>query len=183
MKNCKNCAKELKQREDEKNRDYKFRVFCNRSCSSSYNNKIKPKRKQQPERRIRYCTICNDSFSSKAKRKFCNNCVRTGRLISRGNNASPMGERTKGELFGSRKNWQSARTSIRRHAELICAGKNYVCEVCGYSKHVEICHIKPVKDFENTATLNEINSIDNLVLLCPNHHWELDNSMLALKTE
>lgn len=46
---------------------------------------------------------------------------------------------------------------------------------CGYDKHVEVCHIKAIKDFDIDAPINEINSIDNLELLCPNCHWEKDN--------
>jgi len=35
---------------------------------------------------------------------------------------------------------------------------------------VEIAHIKAVSEFGDSATLKEINHIDNLVGLCPNHH-------------
>lgn len=44
------------------------------------------------------------------------------------------------------------------------------CAICGYDKHVEIAHIKPVSDFADSCTIAEINSIDNLIALCPNHH-------------
>ena len=44
------------------------------------------------------------------------------------------------------------------------------CAICGYDKHVEIAHIKPVSDFTDSCTIAEINSIDNLIALCPNHH-------------
>lgn len=60
------------------------------------------------------------------------------------------------------------------------SGKPYCCAICGYSTHIEIAHIKAVSDFEDSATIAEINSIDNLIALCPNHHWEYDNGILKL---
>ena len=54
------------------------------------------------------------------------------------------------------------------------------CAVCGYKTYVEVCHIKPIKEFEKTAKIKEINSKDNLVYLCPNHHKELDLGLIKL---
>ncbi len=54
------------------------------------------------------------------------------------------------------------------------------CAVCGYDKHVEICHRKSVSDFPNTALIAEINAIENLSALCRNHHWELEHGLLKL---
>jgi predicted restriction endonuclease len=60
------------------------------------------------------------------------------------------------------------------------SAKPLTCAVCGYSRYIEICHVKPVKDFPDEAMLTEINSPDNLIALCPTHHWELDNGLLKL---
>jgi 5-methylcytosine-specific restriction endonuclease McrA len=49
------------------------------------------------------------------------------------------------------------------------------CNNCGYDKHVEICHIKPISEFDVNTKIKEVNSPDNLVQLCPNCHWEFDN--------
>ena len=89
---------------------------------------------------------------------------------------------TKGELFNTRANYQSARSSIRKHAQQIFenSDKEKCCAICGYDKHYEIAHIKPVSDFEDDALITEINSIDNLIALCPNHHWEVDNGLLNI---
>lgn len=54
------------------------------------------------------------------------------------------------------------------------------CANCGYAKHVEICHKKPIKSFPVTATVAEINDISNIVALCPNCHWEFDNNCLRV---
>ena len=94
----------------------------------------------------------------------------------------PVSSKTKGELFSCRKNWQSARTSIRKDAQKVFeqSGKPYRCAICGYDKHIEIAHIKAVSEFDDSALLTEINHPDNLIALCPNHHWEFDNNLLKL---
>lgn len=91
-------------------------------------------------------------------------------------------KKTKGELLSERKNYQSYRSSIRKFAENVYknSGKQCQCAICGYDKHIEIAHIKAVSDFSDSSTIEEINSIDNLIALCPNHHWEYDNGILML---
>ena len=54
---------------------------------------------------------------------------------------------------------------------------NGSCKVCGYSKHVELHHIIPLSKIGDDVTLGEANSLDNLVALCPTHHWEADHNM------
>jgi 5-methylcytosine-specific restriction endonuclease McrA len=56
------------------------------------------------------------------------------------------------------------------------AMKHYkrICQACGYSKHVEVCHLKPLSSFD-LDTESSFNDDSNLLLLCPNCHWELDN--------
>lgn len=55
-----------------------------------------------------------------------------------------------------------------------------VCKICNYSTHVEVHHIKPISSFPDETPIGEVNSIDNLVYLCPTHHWEADNGLLSL---
>lgn len=95
---------------------------------------------------------------------------------------SPILSKTKEELLKDRKNYQSYRSAIRKLAEAAYKNSNKPCEcyICKYNKHIEIAHIKAVSEFDNSATIAEINSIDNLVALCPNHHWEYDHGMIKL---
>lgn len=53
--------------------------------------------------------------------------------------------------------------------------KNGTCARCGWRYHVEVCHIKPIGAHEETDTVGYVNRMDNIILLCPNCHWLLDN--------
>lgn len=55
------------------------------------------------------------------------------------------------------------------------------CQNCLYHKHIEVCHIKPVRDFPPETLLSEINRAENLIGLCPNCHWEFDHGHLSLE--
>jgi hypothetical protein len=57
-------------------------------------------------------------------------------------------------------------------------GRPNSCLICGYTKHVDICHVKDIKDFDPNTELSEVNHPNNLVALCKNHHWEFDNDLL-----
>jgi hypothetical protein len=52
------------------------------------------------------------------------------------------------------------------------------CQNCGYEKHVELCHKKRITSFSDDTLIGIINSPDNLLVLCPNCHWEYDNGLL-----
>lgn len=125
------------------------------------------------------------------RRKFCNRQCKgkyiTSRTLTKEKKPKVIKEpitpnKTKGELFSERKNWQSARSDIQKLARktYISSGKPMKCFVCGYTRHVQVCHKKAVSDFDDKALIKEINDIDNLVALCPNHHWEFDKKILKL---
>ena len=62
------------------------------------------------------------------------------------------------------------------HVLYINSNKPKQCIVCNYDKHYEVAHIKSVSDFDDGSLISEINNQDNLIALCPNHHWEYDNT-------
>lgn len=73
----------------------------------------------------------------------------------------------------------SAFSLVRLRARAVGRKQGWAaCAMCGYDKHFEICHIKSIADFSETALLSEINNIGNLIPLCPNHHWELDHGLI-----
>lgn len=61
------------------------------------------------------------------------------------------------------------------------SGLPQCCILCGYSKHIDVCHIKDISSFTNESLISEINDLNNLVALCKNHHWEFDHDHLDEK--
>lgn len=53
------------------------------------------------------------------------------------------------------------------------------CVICGYDKHVEVHHKKSCNTYEDDTLLSVVNDLDNIVYLCPNHHFEADNNMIV----
>lgn len=178
---CENCGSVIRVGDGDRVYDVRKKRFCNRSCAASFNNRKHPKRLA---RETCVCEDCGDVVVLKpqrgggyVQRRFCDTCAKARRI-----GGKPIGLRTKGEVFSGSKNWISARSSIRKDAWRVFegSGAERVCEVCGYSLHVDVCHIKPVSDFGDSALVSEVNDILNLIALCPNHHWEYDNGHLDL---
>ena len=154
MAKCKNCGKSTSNPN-----------FCSRSCSAKTTNKI-PKRKKK----VSYCISCGIETLF-FRRKYCNQCNPMNRDWS---------TITYGEATEKRKYQKNSR--IRNLARKVYkqSDKPQCCLVCNYTSHFEVCHIKAIASFPDTATISEINNIDNLIALCPNHHWELDHNNLVL---
>jgi len=192
-KHCKNCSKIIKIKEREKVSQVRKKIFCDHSCAAIFNQKGKPS-KNRGNLKIKEstCNYCGGKFiksrtknGSISKSKYCETCKthkHNNVQRSKETRTSNIELITKEELFNSRKNWQSARSTIRKHAWKIFkqSGKELKCKICEYTIYVEVCHIKDVKDFLGNTKIIEINSISNLVPLCPNHHWEFDNGLLKL---
>lgn len=108
----------------------------------------------------------------------CGNIIQHDSVMCRKCNGRARTERAKQQTLADIKTRSGSHYSslIRQHARKV--GLFESCDVCGYDKHVEVCHVKPIASFLDDATLNEINAPENLRGLCPNHHWELDNGML-----
>lgn len=123
-----------------------------------------------------------NGLSGNVKKAIIFRCSMLGVEIHLKTDESAILTKTKGELFEERKNWQSARSSIQADAKKTfeAFNPNPKCKICGYSNHVEVAHIKSVSEFDDSATIGEINSINNLIGLCPNHHWEFDNGILKI---
>jgi hypothetical protein len=163
--------------------------FCNKQCAAKYNNSDKPKRKKATEKwggchrcgiEILYTQRTDKGYW---KREYCSDC----RLLvsAEKRNTVVIARLTKRGLLERRGDWTSANIAIRVGAQRAYAksGKPYICHECGYSLHVEICHIRDVADFPETALISEINDPENLVALCPNHHWEFDSGLLELSED
>ncbi|MBI4673561.1 MAG: HNH endonuclease [Chloroflexi bacterium] len=142
--------------------------FCSSSCAAIYNNQHFPKRKKQKREWI--CVQCGNPTTE--RRKYCDGC-------------SPdyfkWMERTIGELSrdGSYQMYRTVRALARRIYN--DSGRPLACAICGYSDHIEICHIKAISSFDKKTRIREVNRLENLVALCPNHHWEFDRGRIDLE--
>lgn len=135
--------------------------FCSRSCSASFSNRASPKRKL-----TRTCSKCTGKVKS-YRHSLCEEHWQDYK-------ANKLDNRTLGEVIYKQHHKSSAFALVRASAR--AKYKKIPCENCGYEKHTEVCHIKPIADFHTDTLLSEINSLDNLIRLCPNCHWEMDNS-------
>lgn len=156
---CKYCNASILANESTRLAETKVKQFCNRSCAAKLNNKLVGDRHPLKEY---FCKKCQISIGFKVKNKrLCGQCKRGSVL-----------DFTKGEV---------GRTTIQKHARSVTANRKQICINCNYTKVVETCHIKGVAEFTKETKLSIINHQDNLILLCPNCHWEFDHNLLDKK--
>jgi predicted restriction endonuclease len=139
--------------------------FCSQSCAAVFNNKRR-------EKKQRKCNLCNRLLSLKGRSRRCRVCFKSHYL-------KLFGERT----LGSFKSTQARHRyqKIRSHAHRVADQGGLVKRCfCGYEKHVELAHKIAIGSFSKDSKISEVNSADNLIYLCPNHHWELDSGSLVL---
>jgi len=163
-RSCEECGKLY-------NPTYIRQRFCCKSCS---NAKCKRRAKK-----VSYCyrEECNNELDHYTN-KFCKSCRESGYSKARTVNGKPIIDCTLLEASLARIGGANAYDSIRAHARSILryrinAGAG--CEECGWSRHVQVCHIKSIKSFSENALVSEINHLNNLKLLCPNCHWLFDH--------
>lgn len=142
--------------------------FCSRSCSAKNSNSVSPRRIK-----TKVCAFKDCEITILSSRKYCTDHK----------NKFYLKFKTMGELRESAKGVQVnsyARGLAREWARknLDCSG----CWYCGYSTHVEVCHIKDVALFSDETYVSETYE-NNVIILCRNHHWEYDNGYLAWEPE
>lgn len=143
--------------------------FCSRSCSAQYTNKQRGKDSyRQPEGSCRTCGV-----GIITRKTWCDACQPATKKKTLGE----YRERT--SVQGKHPSW------VHSHVRQFCRSWNKdlitkPCANCGYDKHVELCHIKAVSSFPDSALLEEVNHPDNVIQLCRNCHWEFDNGILNL---
>lgn len=160
---CPNCLKETKNPK-----------FCSQKCAAIYNNKNgKIGRKRIIHTSI--CARCNSITSS--RRLLCDFCRK--QIKTNDNTFKNADQVTKKDV--SSKNTQKY-DRIRKASRVLAKDNGLLkkCYICGYDKHVECCHKKPISSFSNDTLISVINNVNNLVGLCRNHHWELDHNLLVL---
>jgi len=143
----------------------KQKKFCNQSCAAKYNNTLSTSPRNKPK--IRLCVSCGEVFTRTDGHTSNTRCPDCGSV-----RLSVLPSKTKSECRIE---------EIRRHARItLFKAKPRSCQVCGYSFHVDACHINPIRLFPATALVSEINALPNLAALCKNHHDELDKGAITL---
>ena len=122
------------------------------------------------------CKKCGKK-RKKTTSDICRNCYNKGRTERILNDTTPIKE-TFYEC-GRRNRYNN----VRHHATRLISSLNLKedCVCCGFSKGVQICHIKPISSFDESTAMNIVNSLDNLILLCPNCHWLFDHGHDSLE--
>lgn len=153
MNNCLHCGAETANAK-----------YCSRSCANRVNGHLFPSR----QRLARSCKHCGTALLT--RRTTCDAC-----------NPGFVDWRTVQLQQLKAKALQQYAAQIRSLAREVYRKSNRpkACAVCGYHTHFEVCHVRPISDFLPTDYVADVNQLDNLVALCPNHHWEFDHGLLA----
>lgn len=153
--------------------------FCSRACSARVTNKTHPRR----TKKSRICTKCHSKFTPAPKSKPVRMCEPCSKVY----------------WVGTMKAWETKTIEhfIQKEPRHPTWAYSYIreltrrrykderakpCQKCGYDKHVEVCHIKPLTEFPVTATLEESCGPSNVMFLCPNCHWEFDHALSSCAT-
>ena len=132
--------------------------FCSRSCAAKVTNREKPKRVAK----VRNCLRCGCQVPK--GRTACDDCL------------TPQ-DMTLEEAIYTKHHPSSAFALVRSRARSVVKDWEKICAHCGYPKHVEVCHIKAISEYPLETKLSVINDPSNLLLLCPNCHWEFDHAL------
>ena len=138
--------------------------FCSNSCSAKFNN---------PLRKIKsVCPECKERKDYKSK--LCRKCT----------NVKEFNRVQSSKIFdyiqsgNARIKFSSIRSWAIKAADKYELPKK--CSYCSFDIYTEVCHIKPISTFSETSLMGEVNSKDNLIRLCPNHHIMFDRNLLTL---
>lgn len=134
--------------------------FCSKSCAALFNNNRPDVNRRKPEGSCRDC-----GKNIRSSRSYCTDCrARKQDLLVIGAESSNSGKNP------------YVRTQARRL--YIITKRPLSCALCSYSVHVDICHVKDVRSYPVGTPYSVVNSQENLIALCKNHHWEFDHDIL-----
>lgn len=176
---CKTCGKEKEITLGEYNKNKNKNFFCNNSCSAIYNNNLRSEKSSiKWEHKNKGYNTCPECGGRKFyTSELCQKCSNKKKRL--------VGEKTLGYYIDGEKYLTTKCNDIRRDARKAIEEFN-IEKVCAYCKNhefdeiLEVHHIKGILEHDSTTLIKEINSIDNLVWLCPNHHKMLEKGLITL---
>lgn len=129
------------------------------------------------EKNRKDCPSCGNKIYYRSK--TCRNCFKKNKDSEKIKNMT-LGEfRNKNKIKGRHHSWVYVEVRAFARSWNKSLRKN-PCQNCGYKKHVELCHIIPLSSFGDDIKLREVNNLSNILVLCPNCHWEFDNGFLQI---
>ena len=142
---------------------------CARSTISYHIGK--PRSEKEKEKQINPKKICCCGNVKDHNANICRKCFNEKELKKSLNKTLEEYTHSQG-----RQKW----SQVRKIAHKVMRYHNITkkCAICGFDIVVELCHIKAIKDFKPSDKMSEVNSKDNLIYLCPNHHAMLDKKLL-----
>ena len=154
MNNCLHCGTETANPK-----------YCSRSHAAIHTNQQAPKR-----RLTRKCAECDTLISG--DRQLC---------ATHGKRKADYRLLTVAQLKAKDaiKHPSYYRGYLNRITRVLNAHRPRTCQACGYDKHVEYCHIRPIKSFDGSTAVQVVSGPDNILILCPNCHWEYDHDLLT----
>ena len=147
--------------------------FCSRSCSATFNNKKFPRLRMKPLKRTvkKYskCNRCGVELNYQKRRMLCSDCKDMSK------------DQTLAQVAYDKHHKSSCWALVRSRARGVMKDKHRICSNCGYDKHVEVAHKRSISEFDLNTLISDVNNEDNLILLCPNCHWEFDHNIIKIQ--
>lgn len=145
------------------------------------------------------CQYCGKAILPKREEKL--NAVKVRRFCNRSCSASYNNKILRGHTLKKEKPKKKKKYGVNENVEIsslygkgsskyaLVRGKarskmNFYkvekkCVVCGYDKRVELHHKTPCREYPDDTLLSVVNDLDNIVYLCPNHHFEADHNLIC----
>jgi hypothetical protein len=127
---------------------------------------------------IHKCSKCNVEISKSSKHSRCINCYRDdirNNLIQK--------DETIGQFKYKNSKNPNHFVKIRQHARRIAEIHGLLdngCSICSFP-FVDVCHIKPIKEWEDDSLMSDVNDTENLIILCKNCHWLFDHGYNSIE--
>lgn len=143
-------------------------IFCSLSCAAKHNGHAYPKRKTTNT------LICKCGGKKNYQSITCDKCHSIKVL----NNSLLRTIKSILNKGNARTKYASIRKIAHRVLQINKIPK--LCHICHFDICVDVCHIKAVSEFDESCLVGEVNALNNLVYLCPNHHRMLDRNLLSI---
>jgi len=153
-------------------------------CNQIKNKTEFHKRKEKGREYLKsYCKICSYTKTKSYNYDLCKcgkDKIKKSTLCRRCSSKECRKYQTLGEASIMYKKY--GKTSCYNIVRLRASSNNNEtkCRNCGYDKHIEVCHIKPISKFSLDTLIDVINDPSNITILCRNCHWEFDNGYLII---